>query len=49
MPKRTTRQLVADAIAQAAAVYASTRLLPFAIDKLTQEQITYRDDYSAGT
>lgn len=35
MSKRTTGQHVVDTIAQAAAVYASTRLLPFAIDKLT--------------
>lgn len=35
MPRRTSRQLVIDTIALAAAVYASTRLLPFAIDKLT--------------
>ena len=35
MLKRTSRQLVVDTIALAAAVFASTRLLPFAIDKLT--------------
>jgi hypothetical protein len=35
MHTRTTRQLVVDTIAQAAAIYAATRLLPFALDKLT--------------
>jgi hypothetical protein len=35
MHTRTTRQLVVDTMAQAAAVYAVTLLLPFAIDKLT--------------
>ncbi len=35
MHKRTTRQLVVDTLGQVAAVYAVTRLLPFAIDKLT--------------
>lgn len=35
MQKRTTRQLVVDTLAQAAAVFATIRLMPFAIDKLT--------------
>ncbi len=35
MLKRTTGTFVIDAIALAAAVYASTQLMPFAIDKLT--------------
>lgn len=35
MQTRTTRQLVVDTTAQAAAIYAAIRLLPFAIDKLT--------------
>lgn len=35
MQKRTTGELVVDTIAQASAVYAATRLAPFAIDKLT--------------
>ncbi len=35
MQTRTTRQLFVDTLAQAAAIYAAIRLLPFAIDKLT--------------
>jgi hypothetical protein len=35
MSQRTTPQLVVDILAQMAAVYASTLLMPFAIDKLT--------------
>jgi hypothetical protein len=35
MPSRPVRLLVIDTVATAAAIYASSQLLPFAIDKLT--------------